>query len=219
LVTGCCRFIKIPVRACDTNEPKHRARGRHIIAPSGIDYFTRLIHHLEAAAARQAAPRKEFPEGTGHAASSSALMKLAEALTMLSPGSRQRLAYNSAREHAATLNLGSSIDEVEQDHFEEYRLSDPAGRDPNVFLAKLIGDMDDMIDDAELNASEDAFDRSGQERNLVDARANEIARGIASKKAEDGAREAAEEAYRLAYEWAYEDIFEEAYQQALSQLS
>jgi len=191
----------------------------YIMTTSGIDYFTRLITNLKASAARQKATKQQLAEGQRHAASSPALMKLAEALTRLPSESRERLAYNSVRDHAAALKLGSAVDEIEQDHIEEHRLNYRNARDPNLFLAKLIGDIDDTIDDAELNASEEAFEDSERETDLVDARANEIARGIASKKAEDGAREAAEEAYRLAYQWAYEDIFEEAYLQALSQLS
>jgi hypothetical protein len=83
----------------------------------------------------------------------------------------------------------------------------------------LIADIDSLVDDAELNAGKDLADDFLEEDGVMTPRGNEIARGIACKKAEDGAREAAEEAYRLAYQWAYEDIFEEAYHQALSQLA
>ena len=172
---------------------------------SGIDYFARLTTNLKHSAARQ-------PKAQG-------LKELAEALTSLSPQSNQRIAYNSVMDHAAVLNLGLSIEEVERDHIEEYRLNDPGTDDPRPFLENLTADIDSLIDDAELNAGTEASEDFLDEAGVVIARANEVARGIACKKAEDGAREAAEEAYRLAYQWAYEDIFEEAYHQALSQLS
>jgi hypothetical protein len=175
------------------------------IMTSGIDHFARLTTNLKHFAARQ-------PKSQG-------LKDLAAALMRFPAHSNQRLAYNSVMDHAAVLNLGASIEEVEHDHIEEYRLNDTGTGDPQPFLERLIADIDSLVDDAELNAGKDLADDFLEEDGVMTPRANEIARGIACKKAEDGAREAAEEAYRLAYQWAYEDIFEEAYHQALSQLA
>lgn len=173
---------------------------------SGIDDFARLIANLKRlAAARQ--PKSQ------------ALKELAEALMRIPPESRQRIAYNSAMDHATVLNLGASIDELERDHAEEYCLNHPGSGDAETFLESLTADIDGFVDDAELDANNEAPGHSLKQAVTDNARANAIARGIACKKAEDGARAAAEEAYRLAYQWAYEDIFDEAYNQALSQLS
>ena len=171
----------------------------------GIDHFAHLTTNLKHSAAGQ-------PKSQG-------LKELAAALMRLPPQSNQRIAYNSVMDHAAVLNLGAAVEEVERDHIEEYRLNVSATGDPRPFLEILTAEIDSLIDDAELNAGDAASGDFLEEDGIVTARANEIARGIACKKAEDGAREAAEEAYRLAYQWAYEDIFEEAYHQALSQLS
>ena len=172
---------------------------------SGIDHFARLTTNLKHSAVGQ--PKSQE------------LKELAAALMRLPTQSNQRVAYNSAMDHAAILNLGAAVDDVERDHIEEYRLNDPETGDPRPFLESLTADIDSLIDDAELNAgNNEALDDLLEDDGIVTGRANEIARGIACKKAEDGAREAAEEAYRLAYQWAYEDIFEEAYHQALSQL-
>jgi hypothetical protein len=175
------------------------------IMTSGIDHFARLATNLKHSAARQPKPQ--------------GLKELAAALTRLPPQSNQRLAYNSVMDHAAVLNLGPSVEEVEHDHIEEYRLNGPGTGDPRPFLEALTADIDSLIDAAELNAGNDLADDFLEGDGVVTSRANEIARGIACKKAEDGAREAAEEAYRLAYQWAYEDIFEEAFSQALRQLT
>jgi len=176
---------------------------------SGIDYFSRLITKLHVLGG---------PQTQNGSASAQAFASLAAALTRLPPGSGQRIAYNSVMDHAATLNLGRSIEDIERDHAEDYRLNFPESQDAGPFLENLIADIDGLIDDAELSADDDAAGRAREETDVATARANEIARGIACKRAEDGAREAAEQAYRLAYQWAYEDIFEEAYHQALSQL-
>jgi hypothetical protein len=177
---------------------------------SGIDYFARLATDVKHAAAKQ--PRSQR------------LKELAEALTRLPPQTNQRVAYNSVMDHAAVLKIGSSIEEVARDHIEDYRRNDPETGDPRPFLENLTADIDGLIDDAELNGGYGVPELSLEEDGLEEdgdltPRTNDIARGIACKKAEDGAREAAEEAYRLAYQWAYEDIFEEAYHQALSQLA
>ena len=186
---------------------------------SAIDYFTQLTTNLKALAGRQTENRKRFAQGDRRGASSQALIKLAETLTMLPPESSQRVAYNSVMDHAAALKLGPSIAEVERDHVEDFRMNARATDDAGPFLESLTADIDGLIDDAELDANNDACGRSAHEADIANAGANEIAHGIACKKAADGAREAAEEAYRLAYQWAYEDIFEEAYHQALSQLT
>lgn len=184
---------------------------------SGFDYFTRLILSLKTLATGQAENTGQFPEDDRHTAPSPALIELAEALTRLPPENSQRIAYNDAMDQAAVMNLGPSLEAVERDHVANYRANYPKTRDPKRFLETLIADIDSLIDDAELNAN-DANDDDLEQVDIVNVRADEIARGIACKKAEDGAREAAEEAYRLAYRWAYEDIFEEAYDRALSQL-
>jgi hypothetical protein len=172
---------------------------------SGTDYFARLITDLKETAARQ-------PKAHG-------LKDLAEALKRLPPRSNQRVAYNSVMDHAAVLNLGACVADVARDHIEDYRLNEPGAGDPRRFLESLTAEIDSLIDDAELTRGNDASEHALDDADATHPGANEIARGIACKKAEDGAREAAEEAYRLAYQWAYEDIFEEAYHHALSELA
>lgn len=186
---------------------------------SGTDYFAHLMTKVEALAGRHSQNKKPFGADFRHIAPSPALMNLADALMRIPPESRQRVAYNSAMDHAAFLNIGASIDELERDHIEEYCLNYSRRDDADAFLESLTADIDGCVDDAELDANNEASGHSLEQAATVKAKANEIARGIACKKAEDGAREAAEEAYRLAYQWAYEDIFDEAYNQALSQLS
>lgn len=167
------------------------------MSPS-IDPFARLITNLQRS-------------------KSQGLEELAAALVRLPPGNHQRLAYNSVMDHPAVPQLGAAMDDLERDHIEDYRVNYPGTKGPALFLENLILDIDSLIEDAEVSASGD--DHAAEADDLLNGRANKIAREIANEKAEEGAREAAEEAYKLAYEWAYEDIFEKAYQQALIQLS
>ena len=174
------------------------------MSPSGIDYFAQLVRKV-AGSARQL--------------ESQGLLGLAEALTRLPPGSHQRAAYNSVMDHAAALKLGAYVEDLEEEHVEDYRLGDPETDGPKLFLENLILDIDNSIDDAEVGANEEGGDDLTEEADdLVNGRGNEIAREIAGKRALEGARVAAEEAYKLAYQWAYEDLYHEAYQQALNEL-
>jgi hypothetical protein len=172
-----------------------------MMSPSGIDHFARLITNLQRS-------------------KSQGLEELAAALVTLPPASQQRVAYNSVMDHPTVPGLGPAIEDLERDHIEDYRLGSPGTRGPAVFLENLILDIDSLIEDAEVSASNETGDDLAEEADdLLNGKANKIAREIANGKAEEGAREAAEEAYKLAYEWAYEDIFEKAYRQALIQLS